>query len=202
MSQLRMEKIGLADVPDVALPVGYSIRAFRDGDEAALARIYCDAKLDKDTVEIVRTDILGDPCFKPERVFIAEFEGCPVGTGSAWLTPDEPGVGYLHMLGVLRKHHGKRLGLALTCAALRYTRDEGLDTQRLMTDDWREVAIRMYLKLGYDPLLADQSHCERWNAIARKFNLPDLDARARRLPPPHETFFRRLRRIAGFGSLV
>ncbi len=197
-----MEKIGLADIPAVALPAGYSMRTFRDGDEAALARIYCDAKLDKDTVEIVRADVLGDPCFKPERVFIAEFDGVPVGTGSAWLTPDEPDVGYLHMLGVLREHHGKRLGLALTCAALCYTRDEGLDTQRLMTDDWREAAIRMYLKLGYDPLIVDRSQYKRWDAIARKLNQPDLVSRARRLPPPHESFLRRLRRIASFGSLL
>lgn len=203
MSQLRMEKIGLSDIPDIVLPAGYSLRNFRIGDEAALARIYCDSRLDKNTVEAVRADILGDPCFRPERVFIVEFEGVAVGSASAWLAEDEPGVGYLHMVGVLNEHRGKRLGAALTCAALRYTRDEGLAAQRLLTDDWREAAIRLYLDLGYDPLVFDRSHPMRWEAIARRLNRPDVLNRMRRMPgPPRESFLGRLRRLAGFGSLI
>jgi len=203
MSQLLMEKAGLGQIPEVPLPEGYSLRTFRDGDEGALARIYRESKLDKDTIEIVRRDILGDPCFKPGRVFIAEFEGQSVGTGSAWVADEEPGVGYLHMLGVLDEHRGKRLGLALTCAAMRYTRDEGLDAQRLLTDDWREAAIRLYLSLGYDPLIADQSHPARWETLARTLGQPEILTRMRRMPPPPpKSLFGRLRRFVGFGRLI
>ncbi len=203
MSQLRMEKIGLDNIPDVPLAHGYSLRTFRHGDEEALARIYRASRLDKDTVEIVRRDILGDPCFKPERVFIAECNGAPVGSASAWIAEDEPDVGYLHMLGVLHEHRGKRLGLSLTCAALRHTRDEGFDVQRLLTDDWREDAIRLYLRLGYDPLIYDRSHPMRWETLARHLNQPDIRARMRRMPaPPNESFFGRLRRYVGFASLM
>ncbi|NUM55668.1 MAG: GNAT family N-acetyltransferase [Candidatus Hydrogenedentes bacterium] len=192
----------MSDIPDVPLPAGYSIRTFLDGDEAALAQIYAASRLDKDTVEAVRRDVLGDPCFKPERVFVAEFDGKAVGTGSAWITDGEPGVGYLHMLGVLNDHRGKRLGVALTCACLRYTRDEGLDTQRLMTDDWREDAIRLYLDLGYDPLIMDRSHPMRWEAIGKRLGRTDVLARMRRPPlAPNESFLRRLRRIVGFVSI-
>lgn len=203
MSQLRMEKAGLADIPDVPLAEGYSLRTFRDGDEAALARIYCDAKLDKDTVEIVRRDILGDPCFTPARVFIAEFDGQPVGTASAWLADDEPDAGYLHMVGVLGAHRGKRLGAVLTCAALRYTRSEGFDVQRLLTDDWRIDAIRLYLQLGYDPLVMDPSHPGRWETIGHTLGQPGILSRARRAAPrPGQTLLGRLRRLVGFGSLL
>jgi len=201
MSQLRMEKAGLTRIPDIALPPGYSLRTFRDGDEAGLARVYRDSRLDKDTIEVVRRDILGDPCFTPERVFVIEHAGEVVGTASAWLADGEPGAGYLHMLGVLDEHRGKRLGAALACAALRYTSGEGFDVQRLLTDDWRVPAIRLYLALGYDPLMMDRTHPARWAAIAKKFGQPDLLDRMRRMPPPpNESIFGRLRRWVGLGA--
>ena len=198
-----MEMAGLADVPDIPVPDGYVLRNFRNGDEAGLARVYCDSRLDKDTVEIVRRDILGDPCFKPERVFVLEFDGQLVGTASAWLAEDESDAGYLHMVGVLSEHRGKRLGALLTCAALRYTRSEGFDTQRLLTDDWRTDAIHLYLKLGYYPLLADDSHPARWEAIGQKLNYPGILARSRRMKlRTGESLFVRLRRLVGFGNLI
>lgn len=197
-----MEKRGLSDIPDVPLPAGYSIRTYRPGDETALAGIYCVSKLEKDTPEIVRRDVLGDPCFRPERIFIAACDGCVVGTASAWVTEGEPDAGYLHMLGVLDEHRGKRLGAALTCACLRYTRDEGFDVQRLMTDDWREAAIRLYLDLGYDPLIMDRSHPMRWEAIGKRLGRGDVLARMRRPAlSQRETIFRRLRRIVGFVNI-
>lgn len=196
MSQLRMEKTGLSDVPQLAVPDGYVMRTFRDGDESALARIYAVSKLDKDTVEIVRQDILGDPCFTPDRVFVAEHDGEIVGTASTWIAPDELDAGYLHMVGVLDGHRGKRLGAALTCAALRYSRQEGFDIQRLMTDDWREDAIRLYVNLGFYPLITDASHPMRWEAIARRIGRPDIMDHMRIAPAPRgESFLTKLRRI-------
>ena len=37
-SKLMMEKRDLENVPSIALPDGYSLRTYRSGDEAALAR--------------------------------------------------------------------------------------------------------------------------------------------------------------------
>ncbi len=195
MSQLRMEKTGLSDVPELAVPEGYVMRSFREGDEASLARIYAVSRLDKDTVDIVRQDILEDPCFTPGRVFIAEHSGDIVGTASTWLAPDEPDAGYLHMVGVLDGHRGKRLGVALTCAALRFSRYEGFDIQRLMTDDWREDAIRLYIDLGFYPLITDPSHTMRWEAVGRRIGRPDIIDRMRAASSLRgESFLSKLRR--------
>ncbi len=195
MSQLRMEKTGLSDVPQLAVPEGYVMRTFREGDEVALARIYAVTKLDKDTVDIVRQDILEDACFTPDRVFMAEHKGSVVGTASTWLAPDEPDAGYLHMVGVLDGHRGKRLGAALTCAALRFSRFEGFDIQRLMTDDWREDAIRLYVDLGFYPLVTDASHPMRWEAVGRRIGRSDIMDRMRVAPAPRgESLLSKLRR--------
>lgn len=203
MSQLRMEKTGLSDVPELAVPAGYVMRTFREGDEAGLAVIYAVSKLDKDTVEIVRQDILADPCFTPDRVFIAEYNGEIVGTASTWIAPDELDAGYLHMVGVLDAHRGKRLGAALTCAALRYSRFEGYDIQRLMTDDWREDAIRLYINLGFYPLVTDESHPMRWEAIGRRLGRPDIMERMRVASAPRgESLLTKLRRKVGSVSFI
>lgn len=195
MSQLRMEKTGLSDVPDLAVPAGYVLRTFREGDEAALAKIYAVSKLDKDTVHIVRQDILGDPCFTPDRVFVAEHRGEIVGTASTWIAPDELDAGYLHMVGVLDGHRGKKLGAALTCAALRYSRSEGFNIQRLMTDDWREDAIRLYVDLGFYPLVTDASHPMRWEAISRRIGRPEMMDKLRVSPAPRgESLLSKLKR--------
>lgn len=200
MSQLKMEKIGLSALPVIPIPDGYILRHFQPGDEAGLGKVYEVSELGNSTAEAVRRSILGHSCFCPERVFIVEHEGNVVGTAAAWLEPQEPDVAYLHMVGVLPEHRGKRLGKLLTVAAMAYSRDEGFDVQRLVTDDFRDGAIRLYLDLGYDPLLTDSTHRSRWERLAQRLNRPDVLDRARELPQParNEGFMRRLFQAMGF----
>ncbi|MCC6696410.1 MAG: GNAT family N-acetyltransferase [Candidatus Hydrogenedentes bacterium] len=204
MPQLKMEKHGLDGLPVVPLPEGYTLRHFQPGDEEALARIYGESELGSSTVEAVRRNVLTHPCFKPERIQVIEFQGQPVGTAAAWIEHTEPDVGYLHMVGVLSEHRGKRLGRILTLAALQYTREEGFDVQRLVTDDWRDSALRLYLDLGYDPILVNPTFRVRWEAIARRLNRPDIMERMRVLPvpPARPGLLTRLLRLLGFARVA
>ena len=181
MSQLRLEKDDLDNVPTIALSAGYQLRSYREGDEEGISRIYAASQLGNETSEIVRTNILSAPCFRPERLFVIEHDGELVGTAAAWIESREPDldVGYLHMVGVKPEHRGNRLGAILTIAAIGYTRQEGRHRQRLLTDDWREAALHTYLGLGYYPLIVDETHPERWRAIAEKFGRPDILERAK-----------------------
>jgi len=181
MSQLRMEKSDLDNVPVVTLPEGYVLRNYREGDEAALGRVYAASSLGCETAELVRERVIGRPCFTPARLFVIEYGGEPVGTGAAWLVEDDPGAGYLHMLGLLPEHRGKRLGAALTVAAIGYTRAEGFSRQQLDTDDWRVPAIRLYLNLGYYPIYWDDTHPARWEAVAKTLGRPAALVRAKDL---------------------
>jgi mycothiol synthase len=183
MSQLRMEKCDLDNVPEVALPKGYRLRTYQAGDEVGIARIYEASVLGNERPEDVRERIIQHPCFTPERLFLVEHEGELVGTAAAWIEDDTPPVGYLHMVGVLPLHRGKHLGLALTVVAIRFNAMEGFRKQRLSTDDWRESALRMYLDLGYYPLLTDDTHPERWAVLAKKLGRPNALALARDVRP-------------------
>ena len=178
MSQLLMEKNDLDHVPRIPVPEGYTLRTFGEGEEAGLSRVYTAASLGNETAEDVRKNILQHPCFKPERLFIIEHSGTLAGTAGAWREPHDPDVGYLHMVGLLPGHRGKRLGAILIVAAIDYTRNEGFDRQRLLTDDDREPALRLYAGLGYRPVYADESHPERWRTVAEKLARPELLARA------------------------
>jgi len=180
MSQLRMEHSHLDQLPDVEVRSPYSIRTIEPGDEGGLGRVYFASTLNTESVAQVRSRLHEHPCFDPARVFVALTGDLMVGTAAAWRSVREPEVGYLHMLGVLPEHRGNNLGAALTVATLRYTRDEGLPSQRLLTDDWRLPAIRLYLQLGYDPLITDCTHPRRWRKIARSLQQPDLIQRARK----------------------
>jgi len=143
MLQLKMERQGLDGLPEIPLPEGYRLRSYQPGDEAALATIYELSDLGSATAEGVKKNLLGHPCFRPDRILVVEHEGRVVGTAAAWVEPTDPGAGYLHMVGVLPEHQGKRLGKFLTVEALRYSQREGFETHRLVTDDWRDAAIRL-----------------------------------------------------------
>jgi len=176
-----MEIDCLDSLPEINVSSEYAFRTFEPGDEVGLGRVYFSATLSTETVEKVRLRLHDHPCFEPGRVFVALMGDLIVGSASAWRSTRDPGAGYLHMLGVLPDHRGKNLGAALTVATLRYTRDEGFCAQRLLTDDWRRPAIRLYLALGYDPLITDWTHKMRWRKIARYLQQPDIVQRARKV---------------------
>jgi len=179
MSQLLMEKRDLDDVPEPALADGYVLRNYRAGDEAGLSQTYTAAFLGCETEEEVRARMVAHACFSPARLFVLENEAHVVGTAAAWLEATDPGAGYLHMLGVKPEHRGKGLGKVLAVATIHYTRNEGFTRQRLLTDDWRVTALRLYLDLGYDPVYKDDTHPQRWGAIAEKLHRPEIVARAK-----------------------
>lgn len=168
MEQLRMRKTDLANVPVIPVPRGYTLRNYRPGDEQGIAEVYREADLGCTSKKALRERMLFDSCFTPERMFIVERAGEVVGTACAWVNEDVPGDGYLHMVGVRERHRGKRLGALVTVAAINYSRAEGFKAQTLDTDDWRTAAIKLYLDLGYLPVLRDDSQAARWQALSEK----------------------------------
>ncbi|MCP4645528.1 MAG: GNAT family N-acetyltransferase [bacterium] len=179
MAQLKMEMTDLNNVPDIPMPDGYILRAFQDGDEAGVARIYEASNLGSTTAEAVRENMLGDERYKPGRIFVIEHNGELVGTSAAWTDKDDPSAGYLHMVGALPGHRGKKLGAILTVASINKNREDGFSVQRLHTDDDREAAVRLYLDLGYVPLFTEETHPGRWQAVAERIDRTAALAKAR-----------------------
>ena len=177
-SKLIMEKSDLDVVPEIALPPGYLLRTFQSGDELGLGRLYGLSSLGSESPKGVRAKMLTHPCFKAERIFIVEHNGEIIATCAAWVEPESPENGFLHMLGVLPGHQGKQLGTVVSVETIRYTRGEGFSKQRLLTDDWRDPAITLYFNLNFYPVITCDTYSDRWRVIGERVNRMDMVKRA------------------------
>lgn len=167
--QLRMLRPNLDALPPIALPPGYELRTYREGDDVTWAAIAAGSLNPSYTPEKAREAMTRKPQFKPERMFFVTHQGQAVGTATAWMNPPtDTRQGYVHMVGVLEAHRGKGLGRVVTLAVLHYFRDHGFTRAILDTDDWRVPALVTYLKLGFRPLYRDDTHPGRWKALREK----------------------------------
>ena len=69
-------------------------------------------------------------------------------------------------------HSGRNLGAAVCGAVTSRLLDMGYTNIHLNTDDFRLPAIRIYLKLGYVPLLFAPQMRERWEALCHRLDWP------------------------------
>ncbi len=163
----------LTDLPDCEVPPSYSIRHFQPGDQAAWDEIIRDSFKDPNCSfdKIMK----GDKAFQPERVLFVCCDGRPVATAAAWYKPEwGENTGYLHMVGTHSSHAGKNLGLQASLAAMHRMVAEGRTSAVLQTDDFRIPAIKIYLKLGYSPVIVHESQPARWRAVFESIGRPDL----------------------------
>lgn len=162
--QLRMRRERFDDLPSFDLDEGYALRTYRPGDEEHWARIINDvASLGSWTVERVHSDLTAKPQFDPTGLFFALWNDQPVATACAWRdSPGETRVGQLHMVAAMNEHKGHRLGAHVSLAVIRYFAAHRFESVYLLTDDFRLPAIRTYLNLGFDPVMMDSDHTERW----------------------------------------
>lgn len=170
--QLRMLRPGLGDLPAVSLPDGYTLRHFRPGDEHAWIRIVDLAFGGARTVAEFEASMgrLGE--LDPRRIlFVCAPDGVPVATASAYGDAVE---GYVHFVALDPAHAGKELGLQASLAVLHAFRERGCVRAVLDTDDFRTAALKVYLKLGFRPLLTDDGHAARWRRLALRLGRPAL----------------------------
>jgi mycothiol synthase len=168
--QLIMERPNLDGLPAPRLPEHFRLRSFEPGDEAAWVGIINEAfDFSPPHPPTWFHERLGDGHFRPERVWFAVDDTQPVATASAWIDErwgEECGV--LHMVGAKLAYRGLGLGKAVCVAALGQMAVEGRTRARLLTDDFRRAAIRVYTSLGFEPVYTHDSHRARWWAVLSK----------------------------------
>jgi len=166
LSKLIMKKEGLSDLPGFHCPSGYSLRQFQPDDE----RNWEDLIRHSFTRDVKFAEKIGDhvPLYAERLLFICRGNQ-PVATATAWERSNGDNSGwYLHMVGVLPEYSGKGLGYAVSLAVLQKMKESGGESVFLETDDFRLPAIRIYLKLGFQPVYMDESHPERWERILQE----------------------------------
>lgn len=167
--QLRMLRPDLKRLGRPRLTPGYRLRTYRPGDEAEWARLVRVGIGGDWDAEKARSRLTGQERFLPDGLFFAETtRGEVAGTACAWRdSAEEWTEGELHMVAVDPKHQGRGLGRALCLAVLRYFRQQGFSRVRLSTDDHRLAAIALYLRLGFEPVIVDELHRQRWQDIQK-----------------------------------
>lgn len=155
------------------MPDGYVLRSYAPGDEAGWANVINSVgSLGNYDAERAREFMMGKPQFDPTGLFFATQDGTPVATACAWRDrPEETTVGQLHMVAVSPEHQGRGLGAAVSLAVLRYFEAHGFGTVYLLTDDWRLAAVKTYLNMGFEPLLPEEDHRERWEKLYSTLNM-------------------------------
>ena len=164
--QLQMIRPHLDALPALQLHPEYSLRCYGSGDEAAWAAIMNDCIGSDWTAERCRTELIERPGFRADGLYFAVKGDEVVGTACAWVSPPGQGdVADVHMVGVSPEHRGHNLGYAVTLAALWWMNEHGFKRAHLSTDDWRLPAIETYLRLGFEPVLYDRAHRDRWARV-------------------------------------
>lgn len=131
------------------LPDGFGIRAATTDDDQQLATVLTAAFDEKWDVARVRKDLLEAP--DVVRTWVITRGADIVGTASERSDQRYPQDGYVHWVGVDPSATGAGLGMLITEACLVGFTQRGLTTAVLETDDFRQPAIRTYLRLGFLP---------------------------------------------------
>ncbi len=189
---VKMVRKDLENLPQFALPFGYSFRAYRDGDEEHWLRIQRAA----DRFNKI-TPAWFDQEFGPDRGPLAERQfyilnprRTPVGTGTAWLSDDCPEhwPGKIHWLAILPEYQGRGLGKALLTLICNRLRELAHHGAYLLTSSARVIAIRLYSSFGFLPLIRNADEASAW----KEFPLPlvlQSESLSSLLAPDPERYF-------------
>lgn len=164
--QLIMKKCGMENLPQINLPEGYTLRTYRPGDEKKWEEV-----TDKAFGGVHRfLDSMKDAVTRfPDGIFFICHGEKIVATTAALVTErDGRKMGYVHMVAADPEHNGRKLGYNVVLAVLHKIAAYGLDCAILTTDDHRLPAIKVYLQLGFKPVIPNDGHKSRWKVILEK----------------------------------
>ena len=166
---IRMTRPHLRELPDSIIPEGYQLANATEVED--LPQVWMDVVNESFgdenwTLESIHRDFISRPQYDPEGVFFAMHEGQAVATAFAWL--DEPGEtasGRVHFVGTLAEHRGKGLARMVVTAILHYFAARGFQSSFLETHPHRLPAIRVYLRLGFEPTPRKEEEAEAWRQV-------------------------------------
>jgi mycothiol synthase len=166
LPQLRMQ-YPAALAPTVPAPApGYQLRAFAAGDEAGWAALLnANGELGSWSIERIEGVLAGG---LKRQFFIASAEGLVACAGVHDVALEGTPYWEIGWVASHPAHRGRGLGGQVTAAAVGYALGLPRRPILLRTDDFRLPAIKVYLQLGFAPLLDHPSYPERWRLIGNK----------------------------------
>lgn len=181
----------LALAPSIALPPGYRMRFYRDGDIDQWLRIQLAADPDYGaTAEMFAHELPGDTAHLATRVmFLVDPTGSDIGTITAWNDSEIEGrdIGRIHWVAIAREAQGRGLAKPMLSAAIAVLRALGYGAAWLWTgtapiEMWPQLIrlpcsppiapINLYRSFGFEPYLRDAADRAAWRALAPHLKLP------------------------------
>jgi mycothiol synthase len=163
------------DASEVAIPTGYRLRTYGDGDERSVLQLL---QSDSESISThewhrYRDMILPDGLFLVQCTSSGEF----VATAGSVHNPNPgryyfPFGGELGYLIVAPQHRRRGLGVAVCSAVIRRFRSAGYTSVRVCVQEHRQAAIRLYLRLGFEPFLHSTDVERRWQRVCAAVGVP------------------------------
>ena len=181
LPQLDMTFNRFDTLPEVVLPAGYSLATLRErSTDDWLEALNTTGQLGSWDRSKARQWLEGERHVIPAGTFLVIFDDRPVATACAiepTSTEHRPEFGWV---SASPEHQGKGLGYQVSLAALLFIRESGYRETFLHTDDLRLPAIKIYLKLGFEPEVTHESHPARWQAVYAKLGQSGPPLRSRK----------------------
>ena len=166
---VKMVRESLDNIPEFTVPVGFSLRWYRRGDERHWFGIHVVADVQNQiTRELFQREFGTDERLLTERqCYLLDAGGNPIGTGTAWFDDDFVGtrVGRVHWVAVVPEHQGRGLAKPLMTEVCRRLSELGHTRAYLSTSTARLRAIRLYLRFGFVPLIRNEMEAALWQGL-------------------------------------
>ncbi len=183
MKQLHMvylAEYGMPAMPKVA--DGFTLRPYRHEDEKSYLALRVASGFtewnSRALFEYMQR-VLPDGC-----MVIADADNNIVAAATAQLYTQTlwPYNGVIGWVMSTPEVRGKGLGKAVVAAATRRLLTYGFKRAMLTTDDFRDAAVAVYLKLGWRPWMVDDDMPARWAAMYEKLGIAPVEP-APDMPP-------------------
>ncbi|MGI6249579.1 MAG: GNAT family N-acetyltransferase [Acutalibacteraceae bacterium] len=166
MEQLKMYWLAGTPIKQYEFPEGYSVSNYKDeSDKQAWYECCRNGLVTDGETEAFKKDIEAVADINPyEDVFFLDYEGEHIGTVTAFLQSKDNN-GNMHMAAIREDFRGKGLAKYLAMIALNHLSAKGVKYVLLTTDEFRESAIKSYLKAGFLPVEYSIAMQDRWEQV-------------------------------------
>ena len=148
--EVTMWRADLENLPDFALPSGFTLRAYKRGDDQTWWQIHERADLLLAHRGGSHAQFFGEDfaALHARQFFLVAPDGEAIGTASAWW--DDETTGRVHWVAIVPQFQGRGLAKPLLARVLQTLREHRHTRAVLTTSRQRPRAIALYRGLGFE----------------------------------------------------